>query len=76
MRSGSGSDSDSSSSDSDSDDDEDDTAELMRELAKIKRERAEEKERQVSLAFPFLLSSSLFTTTRSSRPFLHTHTPR
>ncbi|KAL7418143.1 Pre-mRNA-splicing factor Cwf15/Cwc15, partial [Mrakia frigida] len=45
-----GSDSDSSSSDSDSDDDEDDTAELLRELAKIKRERAEEKERQDLLA--------------------------
>ncbi|KAI8853536.1 Cwf15/Cwc15 cell cycle control protein-domain-containing protein [Chytridium lagenaria] len=32
-------------SDEDEDDDEDDTAELMRELAKIKKERAEEKER-------------------------------
>ncbi|KAJ3030520.1 hypothetical protein HDV00_008859 [Rhizophlyctis rosea] len=32
--------------DSDDDDDEDDTAELLRELEKIKRERAEEKERQ------------------------------
>ncbi|KAK4052901.1 complexed with cef1p [Microbotryomycetes sp. JL221] len=31
--------------DSDSDDDEDETAELLRELEKIKRERAEEKER-------------------------------
>lgn len=30
----------------DDDDDEDETAELLRELAKIKRERAEEKERQ------------------------------
>ncbi|KAJ3289820.1 complexed with cef1p [Borealophlyctis nickersoniae] len=38
-------DSDSDSSDSD-DDEEDDTAELLRELEKIKRERAEEKERQ------------------------------
>lgn len=34
------------SSDDDSDDDEDDTAELLRELEKIKRERAEEKARQ------------------------------
>lgn len=34
--------------DSDSDDDEDETAELLRELEKIKKERAEEKERQVS----------------------------
>lgn len=32
----------------DSDDDEDETAELLRELEKIKRERAEEKERIVS----------------------------
>lgn len=36
---------DSSDSDSD-DDDDDDTAELLRELEKIKRERAEEKARQ------------------------------
>lgn len=34
-----------SDDDSDSDEDEDDTAELLRELEKIKRERAEEKER-------------------------------
>ncbi|KAJ6631362.1 Cwf15/Cwc15 cell cycle control protein-domain-containing protein [Mycena sp. CBHHK59/15] len=34
------------SSDSDSDDEDDDTAELLRELEKIKRERAEEKARQ------------------------------
>ena len=33
-------------SEEDSDEEEDDTAELMRELEKIKRERAEEKERQ------------------------------
>lgn len=33
---------------SDSDDDEDETAELLRELEKIKRERAEEKEKIVS----------------------------
>lgn len=33
---------------SDDDDDEDETAELLRELEKIKRERAEEKERIVS----------------------------
>ena len=35
---------------SDDDDDEDETAELLRELEKIKRERAEEKEKLVSLA--------------------------
>ncbi|GAA5824115.1 hypothetical protein JCM3770_003788 [Rhodotorula araucariae] len=34
------------SDDDDSDDDEDETAELLRELEKIKKERAEEKERQ------------------------------
>ena len=33
-------------SDDDSDDEEDDTAELMRELEKIKRERAAEAERK------------------------------
>lgn len=37
---------DDSDSDSDEDDDDDDTAELLRELEKIKRERAEEKARQ------------------------------
>ena len=42
---GGGSDSDSDSSEDDSDD-EDETAELMRELEKIKRERAEAKERE------------------------------
>ena len=31
-----------------SDDDEDETAELMRELDKIKKERAEQREREVS----------------------------
>jgi protein CWC15 len=36
----------SSSSDSDDSDDEDETAELMRELEKIKRERAEQKARE------------------------------
>ncbi|KAG6865468.1 hypothetical protein C0991_002295 [Blastosporella zonata] len=39
-------DEDSDDDDSDEDDDEDDTAELLRELEKIKRERAEEKARQ------------------------------
>ena len=39
-------DSDDSDSDSDSSDDEDDTAALLRELEKIKQERAEEKARQ------------------------------
>ena len=36
----------SSSSSEEEDDEEDDTAELLRELERIKRERAEEKERQ------------------------------
>lgn len=40
-----------SEEESDSDDDEDETAELLRELEKIKRERAEEKERQVCCGF-------------------------
>ena len=35
--------------DSNSDDEEDETAELLRELEKIKRERAEQKEKEVSL---------------------------
>ncbi|KAF8591068.1 Cwf15/Cwc15 cell cycle control protein [Ramaria rubella] len=39
-------DKDDDASDEDEDDDEDDTAELLRELEKIKRERAEEKARQ------------------------------
>ncbi|KFL61209.1 pre-mRNA-splicing factor cwc15 [Trichophyton rubrum CBS 118892] len=38
---------DSDSSEEDSDDEEDETAELMRELEKIKRERAEQREREV-----------------------------
>ena len=48
---GGGGDSDSSSEDdSDSDDDEEDeTAELLRELEKIKRERAEQREKEVRL---------------------------
>lgn len=41
---------DDDSDDDDDDDDEDETAELLRELEKIKKERAEEKERQVSHA--------------------------
>lgn len=41
---------DDDSDDDDDDDDEDETAELLRELEKIKKERAEEKERQVSNA--------------------------
>ncbi|TNY19563.1 Pre-mRNA-splicing factor Cwf15/Cwc15 [Rhodotorula diobovata] len=40
-----GDDDDDDDSDDDSDDDEDETAELLRELEKIKKERAEEKER-------------------------------
>lgn len=39
--------SESESSDDDSDDEEDETAELLRELEKIKRERAEQKEKEV-----------------------------
>ncbi len=39
----------SESSDDDSDDEEDETAELLRELEKIKRERAEQKEKEVIL---------------------------
>lgn len=38
-------------SEDDSDEEEDDTAELLRELEKIKRERAEEKARQVRARF-------------------------
>ncbi|KAI0629480.1 Pre-mRNA-splicing factor Cwf15/Cwc15 [Trametes polyzona] len=41
-----GKDDDDDEDDDDDDDEEDDTAELLRELEKIKRERAEEKERQ------------------------------
>lgn len=36
----------------DESEEEDDTAELLRELEKIKRERAEEKARQVSVPLP------------------------
>ena len=36
-----------------SDDDEDETAELMRELEKIKKERAEQREREVGLQIQF-----------------------
>lgn len=39
--------SDDSSNEEDSDDEEDETAELMRELEKIKKERAEQKEKEV-----------------------------
>jgi len=35
-----------------SDDDEDETAELQRELEKIKRERAEKREQEVRIGFP------------------------
>ena len=35
-----------------SDDDEDETAELQRELEKIKRERAERREQEVRTNFP------------------------
>ena len=40
------------SSEDDSDDDEDETAELQRELEKIKRERAEKREQEVSKLSP------------------------
>ena len=40
------------SSEDDSDDDEDETAELQRELEKIKRERAEKREREVGSNMP------------------------
>jgi protein CWC15 len=50
-----GADSDSSEEESD---DEDETAELMRELEKIKRERAEEKAKEVRS--PSMLSTQLF----------------
>ena len=40
--------SESESSDDDSDEEEDETAELLRELEKIKRERAEQKEKEVT----------------------------
>jgi hypothetical protein len=40
------------SSEDDSDDDEDETAELQRELEKIKRERAEKREQEVGSSFP------------------------
>lgn len=39
------------SSEDDSDDDEDETAELQRELEKIKRERAEKREQEVGSSF-------------------------
>ena len=41
-----------SSAYSSSDDDEDETAELQRELEKIKRERAEKREQEVRTSFP------------------------
>ena len=40
------------SSEDDSDDDEDETAELQRELEKIKRERADKREQEVGSSFP------------------------
>lgn len=48
---GGGGDSDSSSEDDSDDDEEDETAELLRELEKIKRERAEQREKEVRLFF-------------------------
>ena len=54
---------DDSDDDDDDDDDEDETAELLRELEKIKKERAEEKERQVrtrtSLLYTLQLSAEV-----------------
>ncbi|ORY80285.1 Pre-mRNA-splicing factor Cwf15/Cwc15 [Leucosporidium creatinivorum] len=46
VASANGADDDDDDDDDDSDDDEDETAELLRELEKIKKERAEEKEKQ------------------------------
>lgn len=61
---------------SDDDDDEDETAELLRELEKIKKERAEEKERQVrslpdsSLGVLLMLSPCAGTRARGDGPDL------
>lgn len=49
-------DSDSSSEDDSDDDEEDETAELLRELEKIKRERAEQREKEVRLLVCLLFS--------------------
>lgn len=51
---------------SEEEDDEDETAELLRELEKIKRERAEEKERQVDkFVQPIVFLSDDFQGARS-----------
>jgi protein CWC15 len=55
--------------DDDSDDDESETAELLRELEKIKRERAEEKERQVGANQAKLLFFSPRSSSSSSHGF-------
>jgi len=49
------SDSSSSSEEEDSDDEEDETAELLRELEKIKRERAEHREKEVCFPLGWVL---------------------
>lgn len=54
-------------SDDDSDE-EDETAVLMAELAKIKRERAEEKARLVSTSLPSSFSSDLLRTPKPTQP--------
>ena len=49
--------------DPNSDDEEDETAELLRELEKIKRERAEQKEKEASLEddpIDYVISAKLF----------------
>lgn len=74
-------DDDDSDEDSDDDDDEDETAELLRELEKIKKERAEEKERQVRLFLSFTLNPFLHTRERvcadaNHRPIAGTGTRR
>lgn len=43
-----------------SDDEEDETAELMRELEKIKKERAEQREKEVGRTDSFRLAHSSF----------------
>lgn len=50
-----------SDEDEDEEDDEDETAELLRELEKIKRERAEEKARKVCLPIFFIIDRTNLT---------------
>ncbi len=51
-----------------SDEEEDETAELLRELEKIKRERAERREQEVGCSAPFVaLKSPLMAGVRNGR---------